>query len=88
VLLISALWPNDSSRGAVDEIAHRTLSLVEAKAKSKGLLLGFEYLNYAASYQNPLKSYGEANLHFLKGVAKKYDPERVFQKRAPGGFKL
>lgn len=51
-------------------------------------LSDFVYLNYADPSQNPLASYGEDNLKFLKGVAAKYDPKQVFQKLCPGGFKL
>lgn len=48
----------------------------------------FTYLNYAASFQDPLASYGDANVQFLKRVAAKYDPEGVFQMLVPGGFKI
>lgn len=46
------------------------------------------YLNYADTSQDSMGSYGEDNLRFLKEVAAKYDPEGVFQRRFPGGFKL
>lgn len=48
----------------------------------------FTYLNYAAPAQNPLASYGDVNVQFLKNVATKYDPEGVFQRLMPGGFKI
>lgn len=50
--------------------------------------IDWQYLNYADSTQNPLPSYGEENVAYLKKVAKKYDPLGVFQKRMPGGFKI
>ncbi|KAI1163871.1 hypothetical protein F5B18DRAFT_671695 [Nemania serpens] len=46
------------------------------------------YANYADKSQDPLASYGPDNLEFLSTVARRYDPEGVFQKRCPGGFKL
>jgi hypothetical protein len=64
------------------------MSLLESCAEAKGLLLKFQYLNYAAAYQTPLETYGEDNLGFMRAVSKKYDPKGVFQKRVPGGFKL
>jgi hypothetical protein len=50
--------------------------------------LQWTYLNYADKSQDPLKSYGTENLHFMQNVAEKYDPKLVFQKLCPGGFKL
>ena len=64
------------------------MTLLEACAEAKGLLLKFQYLNYAAPFQAPLEAYGEDNLRFLRAVSEKYDPKGVFQKRVPGGFKL
>ncbi|KAJ0108397.1 hypothetical protein J7T55_005374 [Diaporthe amygdali] len=46
------------------------------------------YLNYANSSQDVLASYGAENVEFMKKVAAKYDPEQVFQKLCPGGFKV
>jgi hypothetical protein len=48
----------------------------------------FRYLNYAASYQDPLSGYTEANLRRLRGIAAKWDPLGTFQNQVPGGFKL
>lgn len=50
--------------------------------------LEWEYLNYADASQDPLASYGAENVRFLKEVAVKYDPQEVFQKLVPGGFKI
>lgn len=59
-----------------------------AKAKSTGVWNEFIYLNYAASWQKLITSYGQANKNFLQSVGKKYDPNSMFQKAVPGGFKL
>jgi hypothetical protein len=88
VLLLSASWPDIASTKAVQEATRHVMSLLEASAKAKGLLLKFQYLNYAAAYQTPLEAYGEDSLKFMRTVSKKYDPKGVFQKRVPGGFKL
>ncbi|KAI1374870.1 hypothetical protein F4677DRAFT_447137 [Hypoxylon crocopeplum] len=45
-------------------------------------------LNYAYEFQDPIGSYGTENKTLLQGVSKKYDPEGIFQKGCPGGFKL
>ncbi len=88
VMLISALWPDSVSNTAVEQVSREALSAIESRAKQKGLLRKFQYINYAAPYQTPLASYGAENLEFLGRVSKKYDPHALFQTRVPGGFKL
>ncbi|KAI3393838.1 hypothetical protein diail_3565 [Diaporthe ilicicola] len=51
-------------------------------------LIDFVYLNYADPSQAPLASYGEDNIKFMKEVSAEYDPQEVFQKLCPGGYKL
>lgn len=62
----------------------------EIKKFSNGLNKGnsLEFVNYAAPFQDPMTSYGKRNFRFLKDVSRKYDPNRVFQKLVPGGYKL
>ncbi|WYZ37070.1 hypothetical protein EsH8_II_000576 [Colletotrichum jinshuiense] len=55
---------------------------------SEGIDVEWEYLGYADGTQDPLSTYGPENLQLLRDVAAKYDPEQVFQKRVPGGFKI
>ncbi|KAI1393317.1 FAD binding domain-containing protein [Hypoxylon trugodes] len=50
--------------------------------------IDFVYLNYADASQDPLGSYGADNIQHIRDVAAKYDPNEVFQKRIPGGFKI
>lgn len=40
------------------------------------------------SEQDPLGSYGAENVAKIRAAAVKYDPERVFQTKVPGGFKI
>ncbi|KAF5987257.1 6-hydroxy-D-nicotine oxidase [Fusarium coicis] len=87
IVLISALWPNSAVNSNVEETARKVLSVWEEDARAKGLLQKFQYLNYAATYQRPLESYGDGELEFLESVSKKYDPAQILQKRV-GGFKL
>ena len=57
-------------------------------AASKDALVDWQYLNYADAYQDPLGSYGSANVAKIRAAAKKYDPKGIFQTQAPGGFKI
>lgn len=61
---------------------------VRAQSVKTGTDIEFQYLNYAAKTQDPISSYGEANVAFLKNVSQKYDPAGIQQTRVPGGFKL
>ena len=57
-------------------------------AESIGADNPYLYLNYADKTQNPLASYGAANVEKMKAAARKYDPFGVFQDLVPGGFKI
>lgn len=48
----------------------------------------FRYLDYADSVQNPLVSYGEANVRKMQEAAKRWDPEGVMQRLVPGVLRL
>ncbi|KAH6855502.1 hypothetical protein B0I37DRAFT_395565 [Chaetomium sp. MPI-CAGE-AT-0009] len=61
---------------------------VKAFAASIDGNLEWTYLNYADKSQDPLGSYGVENMRRMQEVAHKYDPNGVFQKLCPGGFKL
>ncbi|KAK4223154.1 6-hydroxy-D-nicotine oxidase protein [Podospora fimiseda] len=50
--------------------------------------LPFTYMNYSDKTQSPLAGYGKENVEKLRTVAVKYDPDQVFQKLCPGGFKV
>lgn len=63
-------------------------SVKDFAATTENSNLEWVYLNYADKSQNPLASYGVENVSRMKDVAAKYDPNQVFQKLCPGGFKL
>jgi hypothetical protein len=53
-----------------------------------GGVLPWLHLNYAHGSQDVLQSYGAENVAKLKAVSARYDPDGVFQKLCPGGFKM
>jgi len=61
---------------------------LEAYARSLGLNVAWQYLNYVDQTQNPLKSYGQKNVDFLRKVSAKYDPSQFFQKKVVSGWKI
>lgn len=91
----SVLWTGGvqvSEGGAVFAKAKEALltmsERIEAFAKKLGKAVDFVYLNYADASQNPLRSYGEENMMFLKQVAQQYDPTGFFQESVVGPFKV
>lgn len=87
-LLYTVSWtlPTDSAR--VEAAMKALEAKIRAKEKELGIFNEWIYLNYAAKWQDPIQKYGAANVAFMKGVSKNYDPIGIFQKAVPGGFKL
>ncbi|KAF5873791.1 putative fad- protein [Botrytis fragariae] len=79
---------NLSDDETVNSVTTALMSAIEEKTKEAGVYNSFKYLNYAASWQNPLGSYGDKGKENLLSVKKTYDPQGLFQKGVPGGFKL
>lgn len=61
---------------------------INAESKRRGVYKDWKYLNYAWGDQNPIATYGEKNVAFIKSVASRVDPNGVFQKLRKTGFKL
>ncbi|KAF4631708.1 hypothetical protein G7Y89_g6423 [Cudoniella acicularis] len=87
VLLLS-YWKNKSDDDAVLAFMKSTLEMIRQDAASRNQLTPYVYMNYAFSHQDPIGSYGAKNKGKLQEASKKYDPEGLFQKGFPGGFKL
>jgi hypothetical protein len=64
------------------------VAALEDFAQSEDLNVDWRYLNYVDGTQNPLKSYGQRNVDFMREVAGKYDPSGMFQKKVVSGWKI
>ncbi|KAI0887005.1 FAD-binding domain-containing protein [Annulohypoxylon maeteangense] len=87
VLLLS-YWQNVGDDGKILEMMGNALEKIKSEAASREQLVPYVYMNYAFDNQDPVGSYGEDSKRLLMAVSKKYDPEGLFQKGCPGGFKL
>ncbi|KAL8823503.1 MAG: hypothetical protein Q9191_005796 [Dirinaria sp. TL-2023a] len=85
---ITVQWSSASSDEAINNATETLITQAVAYAKSEGLYNEYLYLNYALQQQDPIASYGQGNVNFLRVVSQRYDPLRVFQRLVPGGFKL
>lgn len=81
-------WSNATNDVLINQLSEDYAALLIAEAKKRKSYNKFVYLNYALETQKPLASYGKASLAYMRAVSQKYDPQRVFQKLVPGGFKL
>ncbi|KAI0389234.1 hypothetical protein F5Y17DRAFT_449723 [Xylariaceae sp. FL0594] len=81
-------WQDDAHDAQAHAFVKRSGGAVREIALRKGILLDFEFINDATWDQDPLASYGEANVRRLKEVAARYDPGEVFQRLQGAGFLL
>ncbi|KAI1087031.1 putative oxidoreductase [Rostrohypoxylon terebratum] len=88
VMLLTAGFKHASDKAKVEEISRKLVSDVKAEAQKQGAYDPWVYLNYAAPWQDPISSYGEASLKLLREVRKRVDPLEVFTHGVPGGFKI
>ncbi|QIX01693.1 hypothetical protein AMS68_007210 [Peltaster fructicola] len=88
IVLICAVWERAEDDELVYQISRDVIRQSEEYAREKGTSDPFIYLNYAASGQDVLSGYGDANRAFLDEVRTAYDPEAFFQLVKQGGFKL
>lgn len=87
-VLLTVQWAKTSDDAAINNAAKSLFTQAEAASKSFNTYNPYLYLNYAAEFQNPIAGYGAASVANLQAVSKKYDPNQLFQKQVPGGFKL
>ncbi|KAK7453156.1 hypothetical protein Landi51_04151 [Colletotrichum acutatum] len=81
LVLMRSTWKTDSHLAGVVRWSNSI-------CPGQGALEEWLYLKYADKSQNPLRAYGEENISKMQAVALKYDPDRVFQEKYPGGFKI
>ena len=81
-------WDEAQNDAIVKDLIKRTVTNIEKVAKDRGTGHRYRYLNYCAEWQSPFQGYGAENLECMRHVSKKYDPDGLFQKGCPGGFKL
>ncbi|KAI9647933.1 hypothetical protein NHQ30_004322 [Ciborinia camelliae] len=87
-ILLLTTWQNKSDDETIFKTMRGTLENIKAAAVARNTSVDYVFMNYAAGFQDPISSYGAENKRKLQNVSKKYDPEGLFQKGVPGGFKL
>lgn len=81
-------WDNAADDEVVRSVSISTTEKWRELGEQRGLHLDYLYTNDASKDQNPIATYGAANVDKLKAIALKYDPEKLFQTLQNDGFLL
>lgn len=86
--LLGIQWFDAADDGPIYAASRAFVRRATAAAAKRGRSHPYLYLNYAAEWQDPIRGYGEESVRRLRAVSRKVDPEGIFQRAVPGGFKL
>lgn len=86
--LIAVTCDTEENQAKIHPLSVEYRDAVDAYATELGINKGWRFLNYALGDQDPIASYGEESVAFVRAAAQKYDPEGVFQKLRGSGFKI
>ncbi|ESK84369.1 fad binding domain-containing protein [Moniliophthora roreri MCA 2997] len=85
---IGVYWDDPALDGPIEKWNQDLLAWGTEESKARGLEVPWLYLNYALPWQPVYESFGAANHQKLKDLKNQYDPENVFGRLWPGGYKL
>jgi FAD/FMN-containing dehydrogenase len=88
VVLINPVWAQPQDDDRIFAAVEALVADFRRLAAEKGLLHRYIFTNYAYHKDRVMAGYGQESLARLREVSKKYDPEGLFQKGVPGGFKV
>ncbi|KAK9769878.1 putative FAD binding domain-containing protein [Seiridium cardinale] len=81
-------WIGDSYADAANTWVENTTAAINNATQAAGIYDAFNYMGDAAGFQEIYAGYGSENQAKLLSISQKYDPDRIFQTRLPGGFKI
>lgn len=87
-VLLDFAWVDAADDARIEAASKEWVQRASDAAKAVGKSNPYLYLNYAEKWQDPIASYGAANVARLRQTSGEYDPDRIFQRAVPGGFKL
>lgn len=88
VCLLSPAWSDAAQDDKVYAAARALIDDVEVRARSLGVYDPYLYLGYGAPWQDVIQSYGAESVAELRALRARVDPDEVFTKKVPGGFKI
>lgn len=81
-------WIGSAYDDAVASWVQDTAYKINNATHEAGLYNSFNYMGDSAGFQSIFPGYGSENHMKLQRIAKKYDPNGVWQTLMPGGFKV
>ncbi|KAI1370392.1 FAD-binding domain-containing protein [Hypoxylon crocopeplum] len=88
IVLVNPGWDRPGDDERVFAVVQDFVAEIRQLAKEKKLLHRYIFMNYAYQADDTIAGYGEESILKLRDTSRKYDPEGIFQKGVPGGFKL
>ena len=86
VAQLTGTWKDLKDTAAIEAVALTLINDIDVAARKNDMQTGYIYLNYAHAGQNV---FGEGRRReWLQEMSRHYDPEGIFQRCVPGGFKL
>lgn len=70
-ILLLTYWKSADDDEKIKATIQSTLEAISKGGEGRGTKTPFVYLNYAASFQDPIGSYGEESGKFLREISKK-----------------
>ncbi|OTB20074.1 hypothetical protein K445DRAFT_18613 [Daldinia sp. EC12] len=86
--VVDTVWPKPKYDNLVFEEIENLMAACRRLVGGKGHLHRFIHASYAHHEDDVIAGYGRESVSRLRETSKRYDPEGVFQKGTPGGFKL
>ncbi|KAJ9402605.1 CAZyme family AA7 [Paecilomyces variotii] len=81
-------WYQPADDATVHNATRSLSDAIMAQAQIRGVHVPYIFMNDASWDQNVIGHYGTESVERLKKVQRQYDPELIFQRLVPGGFKL
>lgn len=87
-MVLTSGWWNAEDDETVYTATREMIDDIESASKEEDQYIEYIFMNDADWNQDVIQHYGECNVERLRKVQSEYDPNLVFQKLVPGGFKL
>lgn len=88
IILINPIWTLAKDDDRIFKTVGALVDDLRSIASEKGFLHRYIFTNYGFQADDIVSGYGDESVSKLRETSKKYDPEGMFQKGVPGGFKL
>lgn len=83
---LTGTWKDSKDSVTIEATALKLIDDIDLAARTAHMQTGYIYLNYAHAGQNV---FGDGKRkEWLQKVSRKYDPDGIFQRCVPGGFKI